>query len=200
MVILGVRSLAFFSMLCAMVSEGNKQIISVTNEANEFGNRNDSNYVGNDFIDDNFYDEEFVDNSFNSPFRSIVKEKVKTDIKDIRNVLKSEMEEMSPELNEKIASTINNSKIDRKKFRDIFLIKKRIITDGDKKIVSFDIQERVIPREPTLSQITENKYTSYLFIGILILLSSLVLTTTMKMYQSLIKLKYIENNIKEIPI
>lgn len=118
-------------------------------------------------------------------FQAIEREKVKTDIEDVKDVLSKEMEELSPETNGKIASAIKSSNIDRNKYRDIFLIKKRVISDGDRKIVSFDIKERIIPKIGGYS-LNKDPLTKILFVCILILLLSLVLTTTIKLYQTVV--------------
>lgn len=120
--------------------------------------------------------------------KSYEKERIKIDASNIRQMLRSELLDLSPEVNEKIASSIESSNVDRNRYRDFFLIKKRIITDGSKKIVSFDIKERIIPK--ISESIFSNDRYSVIMLGvIMVLLFLLVLTTTMKTYETLYREK-----------
>ncbi|KAI5168487.1 hypothetical protein PAEPH01_0175 [Pancytospora epiphaga] len=125
----------------------------------------------------------------NSGSKTIEKQSVKTDIKNIETLLKKEMEELSPEVNGRIASSIKSSNVDRSKYRDIFVIKKRIVSDGTKQIVTFDIKEKLIPKILGYA-FNNDSYTKALFVCILILLLSLVLTTSIRVYQTIFADKF----------
>lgn len=136
---------------------------------------------GNDSIFESDFREDMVKNGQGGP-QLVEKEKVRTDLENVQDVLEKQMEELSPEIYGKIASSIKSKDVDRNKYRDLFLIKKRIITDGASRIVTFDIKERIVPRIATFS-LGKDIYTKFLLAGILILLLSLVLTTTIRMYR-----------------
>lgn len=122
-------------------------------------------------------------------YRSIRYGKVKTDPENIKAILDKELDGISPDLNSKITKSIEQNKIDRNRFRDVFLIKKRVIQDGNRRIVSFNIKERIIPK----SSLQNNDFGTWALLwGILLLLAGLVFTTTIKMYQNLIRRKYLK--------
>lgn len=137
------------------------------------------------------FDDELENDLSANGFQSIERERFKTDVNDVNKVLGEEMLDLSPEVHGQIASSIRSNKVDRERYRDLFLIKKRIITDGDHRIVTFDIKERIIPK-PHAPVLSKDPYTKMLFAGIMILLMSLVITTTMKMYQTVLKQRCIE--------
>ncbi|KAL6121579.1 hypothetical protein NUSPORA_01481 [Nucleospora cyclopteri] len=148
-------------------------------------------------VDSSFTDDMEVDMNSNGIAKTVISGKIKTDLDSAKTLLMKEMEGLSPALGEKISTSIQNSNIDRNKYRDLFFIKKRVINDGDREIISFDIKERLIPKTPTLSLITSDFYTKSLFICVIFLLVALVFTTTVKMYQNIIKLKYIQKISKD---
>lgn len=123
--------------------------------------------------------------------RSIRVGQVKTNPESVSELLRHEMADLSPDLKKTIVTKLEQRNIDHKKFRDVFLIKKRIIDDGKRKIINFNISEKIIPRHHIEELgISRDFGTRALLGGILFLLAGLVLTTTMKMYQSVLKKKY----------
>ncbi|KAI5150028.1 hypothetical protein ENBRE01_1256 [Enteropsectra breve] len=118
--------------------------------------------------------------------KTVEKDRIKIDEDNINQAITNEMQELSPEVHEKIYKSIKNSNVDRSRYRDIFLIKKRIISQGDKKIVSFDIKERAIPRSQSIL-ISRDPLIKGLFLIIVVLLLALIFATTVKMHQHLIQ-------------
>lgn len=126
-------------------------------------------------------------NMFRKP---IMREKVITDIENISNALDNQLEDMNSEVKEKIASSIESKNVDRSKFRDIFVIKKRILSDGERKVIRYDIDEKLIPKySNVIYQLNTDTQTKVILILILMLLIALVFTTTIRLYDSLVKSK-----------
>lgn len=112
-------------------------------------------------------------------------------------MLKNELIDLSPEVHEKIASSIEKSTVDRNRFRDFFLIKKRIITDNDRKIVTFDIKERIIPKVSE-SILPSDTYIKIILGIIMLLLFWLVFMTTLKTYENILRHKYFSFDTSKI--
>ncbi len=147
---------------------------------------------GNDFFEDNDIDliSNYSDTVGIEPVvRTLETRQLKADVSDLKNLLKNEMNDLSPEIHDKIESTIKSSDVDRNKYRDIFIIRKRIISDGNKEITKFDIKERIIPKEIFYS-IWPNTYVGVLFWVSIILLLMLLITTTRKMCQTLVNIDF----------
>ncbi|ORD94544.1 hypothetical protein ECANGB1_534 [Enterospora canceri] len=123
--------------------------------------------------------------------------KITTDEKTARRILSHEMKHIHPEIERKITTSMNSKTYDRSKYRELFLIKRRVIEDGNRQITEFDITERLIPRLPTISTLLSSAYSRMIFFTVLFLLSVLVFTTTIKLYQNIIKLRYIRRISKE---
>lgn len=129
-------------------------------------------------------------NGKSAPRRSIITGKVVTDIENISNVLDNQLDDMNSEIKDRIASSIESKNIDRSRFRDIFVVKKRILSDGERKIVKYDIDEKLIPKySNVVYQLSTDTQTKVILVLILILLAALVFTTTIRLYDSLIKSK-----------
>lgn len=117
--------------------------------------------------------------------------KFKINPENISDLIHREMADMSPDLHNKIVNTLERNSVDRRRYRDLFLIKKRVIDDGRRKIINFNIKEKIIPKEAEEDlPITRDFGTRALLGGIMFLLAGLVFTTTLKMYQSLIRKNY----------
>lgn len=115
----------------------------------------------------------------------------KTNPEDIGNVLHREMADMSPDLHSRLTKTLAHSNVDHTKYRDLFLIKKRVTDDGRRRIINFNIKEKIIPRDSQESlAISRDFGMRALLGGIMFLLAGLVFTTTLKMYQGIIKKSY----------
>lgn len=115
--------------------------------------------------------------------RSIEKGAVRADVTRIAEILRQEMNGLSPEALDKIESSVQSNTIDRSRFRDVFVIKKRTVTDGNRKIITFDIKEQVFPKSEY--SYIKDPYTKVLFWVTLLLLLTLVFTTTHQMCQVL---------------
>ncbi|WEL39957.1 hypothetical protein PFJ87_11g01950 [Encephalitozoon hellem] len=117
--------------------------------------------------------------------------KFKINPENISDLIHREMADMSPDLHSKIVNTLERNSVDRRRYRDLFLIKKRVIDDGKRKIINFNIKEKIIPKEEEENlPISRDFGTRALLGGIMFLLAGLVFTTTLKMYQSLIRKNY----------
>ncbi|KAI4293009.1 hypothetical protein PAPHI01_2283 [Pancytospora philotis] len=116
---------------------------------------------------------------------TIEKNQIKADVDSVRDVLAREMADLSPEVHGQIASSIKSSKVDRSRYRDIFLIKKRIVSDGERRVVTFDIKERIFPK-PGYYGFSRDALTTAVFGCVFILLLCLVLVVTVKMYRTVI--------------
>lgn len=141
---------------------------------------------------------DILDSTFNDKIQEKeYKNKVKPTLVNTPQLLQSELKDLHPEVLKNITENLKSSNVDRNKYRDLFLIKKRIINDNGVKITEFDITERIIPKTPTLASIfTNNPYMKMMFFLAAFCLSALVVTTTIKMYQSIIKLAYIKHITK----
>lgn len=115
----------------------------------------------------------------------------------VKNVLKTEIKGIHPVVENQIATSLLNSSIDHQKYRDILFIKKHIIDDGNRQITEYDITERIIPKQPRFSNLVDSVYLKILFLFIILMLGVLVFTTTLKLYQNIIKLKYIKKATKK---
>lgn len=131
---------------------------------------------------------------FSSPagaVRSLRVGRFRTDPESVGDLLYREMADMSPDLHSKLATTLAHNNVDHKKYRDLFLIKKRVIDDGTRRIINFNIKEKIVPRaEEDEFSISRDLGTRALLGGIMFLLAGLVFTTTLKMYQSIIRKNY----------
>ncbi|WUR04251.1 uncharacterized protein VNE69_08009 [Vairimorpha necatrix] len=119
--------------------------------------------------------------------RSIRYGKIKTNPENLETLIQHEMEDISPDVHNKVRNKLANSNVDRSRYRDVFFIKKRIIQDGNRRIVSFDIKEKIIPKNGVSDPVNKDLSLRVILAGILFLLAGLVFTTTMKMYQNVFK-------------
>ncbi|KAF9760849.1 hypothetical protein NGRA_2985 [Nosema granulosis] len=124
-------------------------------------------------------------------WRSIRYGKIMTNPENLETLIHNEMHDISPDMHYRISKKLATNTVDRNKFRDLFLIKKRVIQDGKKKIISFNIKEKIIPKVSTLDQMNKDFGLRAILAGILFLLAGLVFTTTMKMYQNIFRKKYL---------
>lgn len=104
-------------------------------------------------------------------------------------ILSREFGDISQDLNTKLTNTIYNTRranIDHDKFRELIVIKKRILSDGKHKVVDMDVSGRVVPRNVQESNLR-------LFLAcIIFLLACILFTATMKFYKSYLKIKKID--------
>ncbi|ORE00593.1 hypothetical protein A0H76_2191 [Hepatospora eriocheir] len=140
---------------------------------------------------DNAVENELRDSKLKNtnPPNKIVAGSLKTTKSNVGSLIKSELTGVSSDIQDNINNMIRNSKVDRSKFRDLFLIKKHVVNNGEKTIVSFDVQERIIPKETgMLSIINDDSFIKIFLICVMLLLLALVFATSLKVYQSIIKI------------
>lgn len=135
------------------------------------------------------------------PGKSFTEPTISAKIEDISTVLDDQLNDFSSDVKKKIANSIESNGIDRSKYRDIFVIKKKIFEEGNKQVVKYDVDEKIIPKYPSIIyEMSTDKVTKFILIGIFVLLGTLVFTTTLKLYENLIKFKIFEkqtiSNIK----
>lgn len=153
----------------------------------------DDEHLVEDSISDNFGTKEGAQVELKTPknaLRSIRYGKIMTNPENLESLIHKEMHDISPDLHYKISKKLATNTVDRNKYRDLFLIKKRVIQDGKKKIISFNIKEKIIPKIVSMDQMDKDFGLRAILAGILFLLAGLVFTTTMKMYQNIFKNKY----------
>lgn len=104
-------------------------------------------------------------------------------------ILSREFNDISQDLNTKLTNTLYNTRnnnIDHEKFRELIVIKKRVLSNGKHKIVDLDVSGRVIPKNSSESNIR-------LFLAcIIFLLACILFTASMKFYKSYLKIKKID--------
>lgn len=103
---------------------------------------------------------------------------------ELREVLKQELGDENPEVHETIASSIDRSRLDRSKYRDLFLIRKHTVTDDEHKIVTYNIEESIIPLQTPELPPSDRTLKGFL-LAVLFLLTALVTTTSIRLFQSL---------------
>lgn len=119
--------------------------------------------------------------------------KISAKIDEISAVLDDQLNDFSSEIKKKIASSIESKKIDHSRYRDIFVVKKRTFDQGNQKVIQYDVDEKIIPKFPNIVyEMNTDKYTKFVLGGIFVLLFALVFTTTLKLYENLIKFKIFE--------
>ncbi|KAM0685402.1 hypothetical protein COBT_003388 [Conglomerata obtusa] len=139
-------------------------------------------------------DEPFSEsNENNEPIRSITQGKINTSSKNLNKILHRELGDVSADLSNKVEQAIGNvSRQTPHNFKEIIIIKKRILTDGKRKVVNLNVREKLVPK----NQEFDNGYSNFgmraLIGGILFLIAGLIFTSSIKMYQSYIKRKYIK--------
>ncbi|KRH92615.1 hypothetical protein M153_4025000923, partial [Pseudoloma neurophilia] len=129
---------------------------------------------------------------FNQPFpqaQSISRSILFTSKNSLPKILSREFNDISQEMNKKLTNTIYNTRkanIDHDKFRELIVIKKRIVSDGKHKIVDLDVSGRVVPRNSTDNNIR-------LFLAcVIFLLACVLFTASMKFYKNYLQIKKIE--------
>lgn len=126
----------------------------------------------------------------NSPQQqSISRSILFTSKNSLPKILSREFNDISEDLNTKLTNTIYNtrrSNIDHDKFRELIVIKKRVLSDGKHKVVDLDVSGRVVPRNPQESNLR-------LFLAcVIFLLACILFTASMKFYKNYLKIKKIE--------
>ncbi|KAH9410714.1 hypothetical protein HK407_12g18460 [Ordospora pajunii] len=140
------------------------------------------------------YNSHSTDNAYlPTPIKSLKIGKFKTNPENIGMLLDREMADMSPGLHEKLVSTLAHNGVDRKKYRDLVMIRKRVTDDGKRKVVNLNVKEKIIPKVFQDDDFVPNNdfITRALIGGAMFFLTGLAFTTTLKMYRSIIKKKYL---------
>lgn len=105
-------------------------------------------------------------------------------------ILSREFNDISKDLNKKLTNSIynvRNTNIDHDKFRELIVIKKRVVSDGKHKVVNLDVSGRVVPRNGK-----EDKLRMILA-GIVFLLAGVIFTGSIKFYQNYLKIKKVDS-------
>lgn len=133
--------------------------------------------------------------------RSIVRGKLNANPSNFKDILTHEFKDVSKDLGNKLIGQmehVKDAEYDRLRFKQVFLIKKHVVNDGKRKIVNINVKERMVPRE-NAQEDTKNDLGTYALLGcILFLLAGLVFTTTIKMYQNVIRKGYFKGKPCEI--
>jgi len=131
-------------------------------------------------------------------------ERIITDPKDLSTVLDYELNDVSLKTKERISNTLKrNRNYNSNEYRDLIFIKKRITESGRQKIINVNVSEKLIPKEEFGNEfinkndepISKDFGVRAFLIGLILLLSGLVFTTSLKLYQKMIKEKYIKRKI-----
>ncbi|KAG0439829.1 hypothetical protein DMUE_2159 [Dictyocoela muelleri] len=134
--------------------------------------------------------------------QSITRGKLTATSDNLNEILHHELDDISKDLGNKIANTIGRmreNRIDNKKFKEVIFIKKRITTDGNKKIVNLNVSEKLVPKnerilfdEYKIEPISRDLGTRALLAGLLFLCAGFIFTVSLKFYQRWLSNKYIK--------
>lgn len=129
------------------------------------------------------------DSSEDSPVRSITHGHINTSQQNLNNVLHKELNDVSATLSNKVEQAIDNvSQNTPNNFKEVIIIKKRILTDGKRKVVDLNVRERLIPKAQ--NEIGEFKIRAVQAV-ILFLVAGIVFTSIMKIRQMWVKNGYL---------
>lgn len=135
--------------------------------------------------------------------RSISQGKFKANPSNVRAILMQEFDDISKELRNRLMGQIEHVQdagYDKMKFKQVFVIRKHIVSNGKKKVVSISVKEHIVPRDVHAGDTDSSggDMGTYALLGcILFLLAGLVFTTTIKMYQNIIRKGYIRGKTAE---
>lgn len=132
------------------------------------------------------------ESSDDSPIRSITHGRINTSQQNLNNVLHKELNDVSAALSNKVEQAIDNvSHNTPHNFKEVIIIKKRILSDGKRKVVDLNVRERLIPKT---ENVAVDFKTRAFMAGILFLIAGLVITSMAKIYQTYIKNRYLLRN------
>lgn len=103
-------------------------------------------------------------------------------------ILSKEFNDISQELNTKLTNSIYNTRrenIDHDKYRELIVIKKRVLSDGKHKVVDMDVSGRIVPR------IAKDGGLRMFLACLIFLLACVLFTASMKFYKSYLTIKKI---------
>lgn len=138
--------------------------------------------------------------------RSISQGKFKANPSNVRAILMQEFDDISKELRNRLMGQIEHVQdagYDKMRFKQVFVIRKHIVSDGKKKVVNISVKEHIVPRDRLAGDTygSSGDMGTYALLGcILFLLAGLVFTTTIKMYQNIIRKGYTRGKAVEPPI
>lgn len=128
--------------------------------------------------------------------RSISQGKLKANPSNFRAILMQEFDDISKELRNRLMGQIEHVQdagYDKLRFKQVFVIRKHIVSDGKKRVVNISVKEHIVPRDALTGDADSSgaDMGTYALLGcILFLLAGLVFTTTIKMYQNIIRKGY----------
>lgn len=142
----------------------------------------------NNFDSVNEYNDKPELSSNDNSFRSISKGKININSENLDQILHRELNDVSADLSNKVQQAIGKvSRETPSNFKEVIIIKKRIMSDGKRKVVNLNVREKMIPKEGTMKEFG----TRAIFGGILFLFAGLIFTKSIKMYQTYVRRKYI---------
>jgi hypothetical protein len=150
----------------------------------EDSDKSDSGSVESSISDERALHERVV------PFsRSITHGKLMTNPSNFVEVIGHEFDDVGKDLKTRLTGQIENARgtvYDKERFKQVFFIKKHIVSDGFKKVVNINIKEKIVPRENISVDKTDYGVVS-LLACIAFLLLGLVFTTSMKLWENFLK-------------
>lgn len=134
------------------------------------------------------YDERQESTSNDNSIRTISKGKINTSAENLNQILNRELNDVSADLSNKVQQAIGKvSRETPENFKEVIIIKKRIMNDGKRKVVNLNVREKMVPKEDSMKEFG----TRALLGGVLFLLAGLIFTSSVKMYQTYVRRKYI---------
>lgn len=123
------------------------------------------------------------------PIRSYTQGKINTSQENLNKILKRELNDVSADLSHKVEQAIGNvSKETPNNFKEVIIIKKRILSDGKRKVVNLNVRERLVPKE---KDYVRDFGVRALIGGGLFLVAGVLFTTSVKVYQGWVRKRYI---------
>lgn len=133
--------------------------------------------------------------------QSITKGKLMATSQNLNEILHRELDDVSKEIGNKIANAIDRMReetIDSDKYKEVIVIKKRILDDGNRKVINVNVSEKLIPKyneameiNNIVDPISRDLGTRAFFAGFLFLCAGLLFTSLIKIYQKWLKKRYI---------
>ncbi|EJW02398.1 hypothetical protein EDEG_00292 [Edhazardia aedis USNM 41457] len=131
----------------------------------------------------------------NQPIRSISKGKITTDSSNLNTILNRELSEVSKDMKNKVQQAIGNLRTNTpQNYKEVIIIKKRILSNGKRKLINVNVQDKVVPKDDVVVRNSNFKDFGVRAVagGILFLIAGLLFTSSIKVYQTWIRKKYIK--------
>lgn len=134
--------------------------------------------------------------------RSITHGRLTSNPSTLPSLLRREFDDVSIDLSNRLTGQIEHARgtpYDKDRFRQVFLIKKHILSDGVRKIVNINVKQQIVPKNDESGSNGSGNVDlgmKALLFCILFLLAGLVFTTTVKMYQNVVKTNNYHGGVK----